>query len=109
MKINILKYGGYGVDVKLRTKCDPGPDTVYWSVGSNSYVVVEGLAAIPGTVPVTPGPWVTQDGKRVHLASINGIGEIRWEVDAWDAKRDEHVAALAHFGLVPASQGGVLS
>ncbi len=90
----ILKYGGRGVDVALKSERNPGPDTVYWSPrkptggGYNSFVVVADER----------GPFVTSDGARVALISINGIGEIRWSVDrsgSWAEGSIEHFALTA--------------
>ena len=79
MKVNVLKYGGRGVDIVLKSFSSPGPDTVFWSKpdpstgrgGCNSFVCVEDPR----------GFWLTEDGQRVNLISINGIGEIRWTID----------------------------
>jgi len=54
--------------------------------GFNSFVLV----ANPD------GPWATKDGTRVTLASINGIGEIRWTVER---NGDHGEGAVEHFGL----------
>ena len=83
-------YGKHGVDVRLQSFTSPGPDTVYWSERTNSYVCVAD----------THGPWVTSDGKPCALLSINGIGEIRWSVPAKPFD-EEQIAAVKHFGLKP--------
>lgn len=70
-----VKRGGYGVDRQLRSMVS-GPD-VYWSGRANSYVVIE------------------EDGRHT-LASINGIGEIRWTVESWNTD-DESNAARDYF------------
>lgn len=110
MQPKILKYGGHGVAVGLKTMHDPGPDTVYWSAGANSYVLVEptenGLRQRGKDVFTLP------DGRPVALMSINGIGECRWEVDVWQIRHalekptytnseiEEGLAACRHFGLM---------
>lgn len=48
-------------------------DWVFWSPRHNSYVCVEHDI----------GDYVTPEGVRVDLASVNGIGEIRWWVQRW--------------------------
>jgi len=114
MKVNVLKFGGRGVDVALTRGPkswggqEPGTNTVFWSEqrwrpsdrpgypdepagGYNSFVCV----ADPER-----GYWKTADGQRVTLVSINGIGEIRWRIDG---SHMEHYAegSIEHFGLVP--------
>jgi hypothetical protein len=55
------------------------------------------------------------DGHRVRLVSINGRGEIRWEIVGWqiddglrwekegisDGDWSENLAAARHFGIIP--------
>lgn len=66
----LTAYGGYGVARQLRVM--ESNNAVFWSKGGNSYVVVEGNL----------GP---------RIASINGIGEVRWYVEDWnrDAESNE--------------------
>lgn len=115
MRPKIQKYGGHGVDIKLKAAPnnnwayqDPGPDTVYWSPqrwrdedgrrepagGFNSFVCVEDPQY---------GQWLTEDGTNVALVSINGIGEIRWRVDAHSPHYGE--GAHEHFNLKPVTRG----
>lgn len=107
MKVNVLKYGGRGVEVSLRSYTDPGRDTVFWSPqrwreevrdgrtyqepagGFNSFVCVDDPER---------GYWRTAEGQRVALVSINGIGEIRWRIDAEYMLRDAE-GSVEHFGL----------
>lgn len=76
----LSQYGGLGVARELRhMRSTPA---VYWSPTANSYVIVE-----------------RPDGT-YRIVSINGIGEIRWEIDplslGWSG--DNHAAdAVAYF------------
>lgn len=99
----VFEYGGYGVNVKLTEMRDS--DDVVW-VRGNSFVVVDN--------PKT-GDFKLPNGQRVDLVSINGIGEIRWDVwhnditkameyeakgelkADWDCAM--HLIAARHFGL----------
>jgi hypothetical protein len=76
--MGVYQYGGYGVDVKLHSKTVPSD--VYWDAVANSYVLVEDKE----------GLWATQDGKRVSIVSVNGIGEIRWHLREYEA--GDHVS-----------------
>lgn len=107
MRPNVLKYGGRGIDVGLRSVRDPGPDTVFWSPqryhpdgspagGFNSFVCVED----------PKGDWLTEDGKRVSLVSINGIGEVRWRISNHSYDRRNAEGSIEHFGLKPATSDG---
>lgn len=102
MKPKVLKYGQRGVDVALRSYTDPGNDTVFWSKqryhddgspagGFNSFVCVAD----------EKGEWLTEDGQKVALLSINGIGEIRWRIStaAYDLRNAE--GSIEHFNLKP--------
>jgi hypothetical protein len=94
----VFEMGGYGVDVKLteiRTTVD-----IFWSTpGCNSYVLADS--------PPRFGPYLRLHGRPVALFSINGIGELRWSVEAWyihsvmrhDRADDEQLQAFNHFGL----------
>lgn len=74
-------------------------EKVFWSERSNSYVLAEpeGRADGWGSEQV----WLTPDGRKCWLLSINGIGEVRWSVLSsgriWD---DEQKAAIKHFKLI---------
>jgi hypothetical protein len=74
------EYGGSGVDVKLYSERDPSD--VWWSPrkpsggGYNSYVIVHDPR----------GPFRSPKGDRVSLVSVNGHGEIRWDVQAYRAR-----------------------
>jgi hypothetical protein len=98
----VFEYGNYGVNVKL-TRMDPYDKDVAWVKG-NSFVLVNSPER---------GQFLI-DGQRVALVSINGLGEIRWDVwkrDIIDALKYEaegtckdwdcfmHLAAFRHFNL----------
>ena len=87
----IHEYGGHGVDVKLISKFNPGPASVFWSKGYNSFVMVDD----------PNGAWMTPDNQRVALVAINGIGEIRWKVDRSLFGEE---GAVAHWYLTPVTQ-----
>lgn len=97
MKFQICKRGGRGVDIALHSHTNPGRDTVYWSPrgihdgrgGFNSFCLVDN----------PDGPWRAPSGERVSLYSINGIGEIRWDVTVHGIHYGE--GAVEHFGLMP--------
>ncbi len=90
----IYKMGGHGVKIQLKCAPNNGGEftyqDVYWTSGIYaSYVLVEA-----GDVSCY---WLTPDGQKVRLISINGLGEIRWEVtpdSSWGADVDETVAAF---------------
>ena len=94
-----VEYGGYGVNLQLPR--DNNTPEVYWSKDSqgrpnNSYVVA--------TNPT--GPWKMDDGTRVDLVSINGIGEIRWRIEPPPFRdldvRHEPAEAVDYFRLARA-------
>ena len=97
MAYKICRYGGNGVDIALQSHSNPGRDQVYWSPrgivdgrgGFNSFVLVEDER----------GVWRAPNGERVALLSINGIGEVRWDVTCHGIHYGE--GAVAHFGLTP--------
>ena len=60
-----VRRGGYGVDRKLPRM--ENTEDVFWSANHNSFVVV---------------PHDTEYGE-FNIFSINGIGEIRWQVFEW--------------------------
>lgn len=62
MQPKVLKFGGHGVAIGLKSKYDPGPDTVFWSAGGNSYVLVE------------PGPAGLAARGAEHLAACRHFG-----------------------------------
>jgi len=86
----IFAYGDRGVYIRIRDKRERG---VFWHDGS-SYVLV----ADP-----EHGPWMLDD-RRVALLSINGMGEIRWDVAPSFPDKGGRAAA-DHFGLVPREGG----
>lgn len=112
------KYTRWVVDVHLReirTTKD-----VYWSVNTNSYVLVD--ATSPWASRNQSEDWHERyhfkvDGKWAMLVSINGAGELRWDVlkdtleshlkhekEPWWRETYEGAEALAaarHFGLIP--------
>lgn len=78
----VFPLGDNGVAVKLYST--ETTDSVYWSPrgpggygGFNSYVLAE------KTRWPTGAPQLRLYGRVVSLYSINGAGEIRWPVDAW--------------------------
>lgn len=103
MKPRVQKYGGRGVDIKLRSHTDPPKDTVFWSPqkyhpngdpagGFNSFVVVD---------DPKHGNFATPDGQRVSVISVNGIGEIRWRVEIYGDKPHYDEGSVEHFELKP--------
>lgn len=113
-KFKLSEYGGRGVQIALISHSYPGPDTVYWSPqrwreekdrdgrvrtepagGFNSFVIVKDEKY---------GQWLTKDGVKVSLVSINGIGEIRWKVDSYSPHYAE--GADKHFELTPLDRDG---
>lgn len=85
------EYGGRGVAIGLDNFGDHN-GRVWWSDRHNSYVMV----------PDEKGNFLFK-GKKVQLLSINGIGEIRWNVEKYDFGRDnEQGEAIEAFGLVKA-------
>lgn len=98
----VFEYGGYGVNIKL-TSASTSKDVVW--VRGNSFVLVDD----------PEGDFLLGE-QRVNLVSVNGIGEIRWDVREHDIKQAEryedsgeeyshtwdcfmHLAAYRHFGL----------
>lgn len=72
----LSKVGGYGIDRKLdHMRSLPW---VFWSIGGNSFVCVANGA------------------HGLQLVSINGLGEVRWTVEAWN-RDPESMAARAYF------------
>lgn len=119
--MSILKEFG---DIKLQSSRTT-PD-VFWSPawerphggrgGFNSFVLIKS----------EQGDW-EKDGQKCFLASVNGIGEIRWYVHKYEIERmiedekkewwdheeyGESLKAARHFGLIPpaaeSDQGSVL-
>lgn len=117
MKKNVCALRENGtVDIKLVNH--QSNDKVFWSprkvhengraTGMNSYVIVPGIDSWNGVDFLF-------EGQKVRLLSINGIGEIRWEVftneisqakdrerlgtlnPTWDMA--EHLLAARYFGL----------
>ena len=94
MKFKFHKYGNFGVDYSI-----PAMGTnsaVFWSVktdktnGGNSYVLVEN----------PEGTWVVE-GVRCDIVSINGIGEVRWNVMRYEKPGlTSDGQALVHFNAV---------
>jgi hypothetical protein len=98
----IFPLGGHGVDTKL-AHMRTTPD-VYWSPprehpgggrgGGNSYVLAEPSSLRPA--------WLSE-GRPCALYSINGIGEIRWDIPPSQVSFvDDAFGAVAHFRLTPA-------
>lgn len=85
----LYNYGGCGVDVKLVSRYDPGPEDVFWSKQGSSYVLVEPSQR--------GGTWIHPVHGEVNLVSINGMGEIRWDVMPWSYGED--LEAVEYFGL----------
>lgn len=110
----LLKYGDKGVDVKLRSAPsersryqDPDADTVFWSPQKWRKSTREGYPDEPAggfnsfvcVADEQYGSWLTEDGTKVSLISINGIGEIRWRVESYSPHYGE--GADKHFNLTP--------
>lgn len=78
-------------DAEIRSPRTPG---VFWSSTHNSYVLARPLRGA-----VKDG-WLTPDGQRVQLVSINGIGEVRWYIRPrpWAQQADDQ-EAIDHFRL----------
>lgn len=85
-----VEWGGHGVAIALHHS--QNTEQVCW-VNGNSYVVVRRNDC--------RHYWVMADGACVDLLSINGIGEVRWDVNPRFANAEEKQAA-DYFGLVPA-------
>lgn len=64
------------------------PD-VFWSEQGNSYVVVQNENA----------GWETPQGYRCELLSINGMGELRWNVTSPNGNTAGDLEAAKYFGL----------
>jgi hypothetical protein len=87
----LTQLGGHGVARQLpHTRSTPG---VFWSPRFNSYVAVyDPLRAVPYPRQSSANPY--------FVASINGIGEIRWtvELDSPSSSCDGEAAlAVAYF------------
>jgi len=107
--VKVYSVSGHRVDVRLHSTRDP--EGVFWSDRSNSYVVA-----------TTPRGEYTLKGKPVALYSVNGIGEIRWDVPRWaldhalkmekdgkltpDSDAYEQLQAARYYGLTPAAAHG---
>lgn len=87
----LTALGGLGVERTLQhTRCTPA---VFWSPRFNSYVAVHD----PERAVPYPRQW---NSNPYFIASINGIGEIRWtiELDSPSSSLDgEAAAAVAYF------------
>ena len=71
---------------------------VYWA-GGNSFAVA---LVNPAASPRPNSVWYTADGGAVHLASVNGIGEVRWLVNHGDVSGGapaNGATAVDYFGL----------
>ncbi len=82
---------GLRVDVNLRGR-GSDPKGVYWNPEGNSFAVVMPRAGEKADERLT---W----DQGVMLLSINGMGEIRWDVDPDGYPMPENEDAIAHFGL----------
>ena len=104
--MNCQKYGGRGVNIALHSKYYPAG--VYWSPvvhgrggsysGGNSFVMVK---------ESDPDRALFEHPEHgsVDLVSINGIGEVRWKIEPWDVRYDEHMSdehrsAIKFFGAL---------
>jgi hypothetical protein len=85
--MKIFEFEQDGCSARLQNSITT--DSIFWSETGNSFVLVADLA----------GPWVAPCGEVVGLFSINGIGEIRWEVCNVTRKTAEEQAAITHFKL----------
>jgi hypothetical protein len=82
---------GLRVDVELRSVRNT--PAVFWDSRHNSFVIVKPPAGDSSAVKR-----LTSD-QGVMLLSVNGGGEIRWDVDAGSAKWQENAEAVAYFKL----------
>ncbi len=88
--MKLYSYGGYGVDIQLHSRYIPSD--VFWGEKGNSYVVVTPRAPEQATL-------IHPEHGSVNLVSINGLGEIRWNVQRFDARQSEGHAAMKFFNL----------
>lgn len=91
------KYGGHGVDHELRHQRNT--PLVFWSpVGWHSYVLVDHYS----NPKIWGDFWEHPIYGDVDLISINGIGEIRWQVDPTRKQKNLNVddrSAVIYFGF----------
>jgi hypothetical protein len=80
---------GIKVSIGLRGK-GWDPACVFWDSYGNSFCLV---------YPPDNAPKELVSDQGVMLLSINGIGEIRWDVDYALCERPENIEAVRHFGL----------
>lgn len=79
--------------VKIMLAWVKNTDRVFWSEpGCNSFVCVRDFE----------GNYVTRQGDSCFLVSVNGIGELRWDVRPSHPTAEE-MAAVRYFMLTPKS------
>lgn len=99
--MKIHGWNGSKVAVSLRevrTTSD-----VFWSKRSNSFVLAEVIPSLSGKVP----DGFLVNGTKCSLVSINGGGEVRWEIsprEVASALRTEKAMSPADFAGVDASE-----
>ena len=89
----------HGVDYKLYNMATT--PQVFWSSESNSFVLVHDSEFVSGKRSAS---WLHPFLGRVALFSINGEGEIRWDVAPMRKKNYQSIEdreAIEHFDLVP--------
>jgi hypothetical protein len=84
--VRFTELGGRGVKLALTDTRDT--EQVFWSPQHNSYVVSH-----------DPQGWWTKDGVPCSLFSVNGIGEIRWNVLSREGATNGDTDAIDYFGL----------
>ncbi len=92
--MQIYNYDRRGVNMKLKSLIDP-PDVYWHKNGVASYVLVS---------DEKNGNFTTGDGTRVRVVSVDGLGEIRWDVDHHNGKVGDRLGedkAVAFFKVKP--------
>jgi len=94
-----VNFGNHGVNIRLHSM--KNTDQVFWSGMNNSFVMVHTSEFNDGKRSAS---WLHPFLGNVALFSINGIGEIRWDVHPMrrkDSQALEDREAIDHFGLIP--------
>ena len=94
-----VPLGDNGINHKLHTmRNDP---QTFWSATANSFVLVHDSQFTDGR---RSAKWLHPFLGRVALYSINGAGEIRWDVAPMKEKKFQALEdreAIDYFGLIP--------